>query len=183
MLRSWVSITSVNKYLRGERTAQALESNLTSLEKKIDDLLASKDNLDLSLYQITRKSSTSESSRFQYSTEMMHIQAPSLLSVSRVANTFKDLLQSKISTLEKFGTQGRLKFPQQINQVILTPRFHRLRRVRMPKGWRGEFETCRSRFFEGRWRQWRETSRKPGKIDWASLLRGDLPMSSSLGTY
>jgi hypothetical protein len=26
---------------RGEKTAQALESNLTSLEKKIDDLLAS----------------------------------------------------------------------------------------------------------------------------------------------
>jgi hypothetical protein len=36
-----ISITSIDKYVRGERTAQALESNLTSLEKKIDDLLAS----------------------------------------------------------------------------------------------------------------------------------------------
>jgi len=32
---------STNLYLRGEKTAQALEANLTSLEKKIDDLLAS----------------------------------------------------------------------------------------------------------------------------------------------
>ena len=31
----------LTNYCRGERTAQALESNLTSLEKKIDDLLAS----------------------------------------------------------------------------------------------------------------------------------------------
>ncbi len=34
-------IISIDKYSRGERTAQALESNLTSLERKIDDLLAS----------------------------------------------------------------------------------------------------------------------------------------------
>ncbi|XMA20632.1 hypothetical protein WAI453_013423 [Rhynchosporium graminicola] len=36
-----VSTTVAIKWSRGEKTAEALESNLTSLEKKIDDLLAS----------------------------------------------------------------------------------------------------------------------------------------------
>ncbi len=31
----------LTKHRRGEKTAEALESNLTNLEKKIDDLLAS----------------------------------------------------------------------------------------------------------------------------------------------
>ena len=33
--------SDTDRYSRGEKTAQALEANLTSLEKKIDDLLAS----------------------------------------------------------------------------------------------------------------------------------------------
>jgi hypothetical protein len=51
---STVSSTSLspsltNSPLRGEKTANILESNLTSLEKKIDDLLASFEDSERSL--------------------------------------------------------------------------------------------------------------------------------------
>jgi hypothetical protein len=50
----------IKKYFRGERTAQALESNLTNLEKKIDDLLASMHILDFSFPLYMTRASFSE---------------------------------------------------------------------------------------------------------------------------
>lgn len=42
MCMVWLTILS--SYIRGERTAAAMETQLTALERKIDDLLASVDN-------------------------------------------------------------------------------------------------------------------------------------------
>ena len=42
ILLTWVTVTNP----RGERTASAMENQLTSLERKIDDLLASVDPKD-----------------------------------------------------------------------------------------------------------------------------------------
>ena len=45
---------------RGEQTAQALESNLTTLEKKIDDLLASFEDSERSMVEEATASTSTE---------------------------------------------------------------------------------------------------------------------------